>query len=576
MPTHTFRMHTFLLALALLLPVTVNATKEATTPEVPTVKDITEKADTEKAVDTTTQEAPTIKDIKEKGDLEKAVDATRSKKPKGPHDDYGRTTPRSSVLGLAKVLTENDFETAVHYMDLRNLPFTVAEIDGPELARKLFIIAERAMVLDYESISDDPKGHSDDGLPSYRDRIISLKTRDGFVDILMQRVPRGDGVYIWKLSNATVAKIPELNEEFGYGRIGDKLSLIFTHYSFMGLELWQWAMVLVLILLGYIVAYIITWSLSRLTLLFSTQRHERAGKFINGPLRFLIMIVFFRSTFDLIAPSLTARALFEARTFLIVALVWLLIGLVDMIMANIAERMRKRGQADATVLLRPAKTIIRITLIIIGIITWLDNMGYQVTTLLAGLGVGGVAVAFAAQRSLENLLGSIMIYSSQPVRVGDFCLFGNTLGVVEEIGLRATQLRTLDRTVVHIPNAKFSTDIIENLTQRDKILYRTRLRLALNTTATQMQKVLDGIRELIERDEMIDEESSRIRFLEFGEYAQEIELYVYIKTTDFIEYLKCREDINLQVSAIIESCDTNLAVPTRITRLEGEPSASST
>ena len=215
--------------------------------------------------------------------------------------------------------------------------------------------------------------------------------------------------------------------------------------------------------------------------------------------------------------------------------------------------------------------MIKLTLVFIGFVTWLDNIGYQVSTLLAGLGIGGIAVAFAAQRTLENLIGSITIYSSQPVHVGDFCKFGNTLGVVEEIGLRATQLRTLERTVVHIPNAKFSTDVIENLTQRDKILYRTRLRLSLQTTARQMQDVLEGIRELINKHEMIDEESSRVRFLEFGEYAQEIELYVYIRTQDFAEYLQYREDINLSITNIIESSGTQLVVPTRTTYFEGTP-----
>jgi len=231
--------------------------------------------------------------------------------------------------------------------------------------------------------------------------------------------------------------------------------------------------------------------------------------------------------------------------------------------------MKKQGHADAVVLLRPATSVIKLTLVFIGIVSWLDNIGYEVTTLLAGLGVGGIAIAFAAQRTLENVIGSITIYTSQPVHVGDFCKFGNTLGVVEEIGLRATQLRTLERTVVHIPNAKFSTDVIENLTQRDKILYRTRLRLSLQTTARQMQDVLEDIRELINKHEMIDEESSRVRFLEFGEYAQEIELYVYIRTQDFAEYLQYREDINLSITKIIESSGTQLVVPTRTTYFEG-------
>ena len=514
------------------------------------------------------EDAPTVKELVEKKDAEKAVELIDAVPAKGPHDEYGRSTPRSSVLHLAKILMDKDFEAAVNYMDLRNLPFTIDEESGAELARKLYIVALRTMIIDYESISDDPKGDLDDGLPSYRDRVTTIKTSEGPVDILMQRVPRGDGVFIWKLSNATVSRIPTLDKEFGYGPVGDKLSLMFPSYEIIGLEIWQWVMMLLLFATGYLLSFVITWFLAKLSKFYSKAREERAAKFFTGPLRFLFTVIFFRATFHLIAPSLEAQALFKAQTLLVIAIVWILIAVVDIIMANIAERMRKHGQADATVLLRPARTAIRITLIIIGFITWLDNMGYEVTTLMAGLGVGGVAVAFAAQRSLENLIGSVMIYSSQPVRVGDFCKFGGTLGVVEEIGLRATQLRTLERTVVHVPNAKFSTDIIENLTQRDKILYRTRLLLSLDTTSKQMQDVLKGIRELIEKHEMIDEETSRVRFLEFGEYAQEIELYVYIKTTDFIEYLEHREDINLRVSEIIESCNTKLAVPTRITQLE--------
>ena len=520
-------------------------------------------------------DAPTLKQIVEKADVEKAAENIETKPVKGPLDEYGRTTPRSSTMGLARALSARDFDTAVNYMDLRNLPFTIDEADGPELARQLLIVADRSMIVDYEAISDDPDGHLDDGLPSYRDRITTIKTSEGMVDILMQKVPRGDGVFIWKLSNATVAIIPALDEEFGYGPIGGKLSLIFPHYYVMGMELWQWLMMLVLIVVGYILAYIASWLLFKLITLQRKQRLDRAERFINGPLRFLILVLFVRSTFDLIAPNLMARAIFEARTLFIIAMVWVLLGFVDLIMFGIAERMRKQGRADAVVLLRPATTVFKLTLIFIGIVTWLDNIGYEVTTLLAGLGIGGVAVAFAAQRTLENLIGSITIYSSQPVHVGDFCKFGDKLGTVEEIGLRATQLRTLERTVVHIPNAKFSTDVIENLTQRDKILYRTRLRLSLQTTARQMQDVLDGIRELINKHEMIDEETSRVRFLEFGEYAQEIELYVYIRTQDFIEYLQYREDINLSIANIIESSGTQLVVPTRTTYFENTSPVSS-
>ncbi len=423
------------------------------------------------------------------------------------------------------------------------------------------------MTIDFEELSDDPLGHLDDGLPKYRDRITTLKTKGGSVDILMQRVPRGDGVFVWKISNATVAIIPALDDEFGYGIIGNHLSEIFPHYVVFGFEVWQIVMLIGLLIVGYVFAYVITFIIVKTLQINERFNKERLQKFVVGPLRFLIMIVFFRATFDMIAPSLVARALFEAQTFLIIAIVWVMLGVIDVVIARFADRMKKNGQQDAVVLLRPAATGVKLILIMLAIVSWMDNLGYEVTTILAGLGVGGVAVALAAQKSLENLIGSITIYASQPVHVGDFCKFGETLGTVEEIGLRATQLRTLGRTVVHIPNAQFAAGAIENLTQRDKILYRTRLRLSYDDTPEQVRQVLSKIRELIDQLDSIDEEGSRVRFLEFGEYAQELELFIYIKTSDFVEYLEHREDINLHLNDIIESAGAHLTVPVKTVKV---------
>lgn len=516
-------------------------------------------------------EVPTIKDIADKQQTEEVVLKKLAEAPvKGPYDEFNRITPRSSLVALALAVRDKDYERAINYLDLRNLPFsTEKKLDGQELVRKLVVVAKRAMTIDFEDMSESPKGHLDDGLPAYRDRITTLKTKDGPVDILMQRVPRGDGISVWKISNATVAKIPELDAEFGYGLIGDKMSYLFPSYVIFGFELWQLVMLIGLLFIAYVFAFVATYIIIRLLQKNPRFNKERLQKFIAGPLRFLILILIFRAGFDMIAPSLTARALFEARTFLIIAIYWVLLGVVDVIIYRLADRMKRNGQDDAIVLLRPAATGVKLTLALIAVIIWMDNLGYDVTTIIAGLGVGGIAVALAAQKSLENLIGSITIYASQPVRVGDFCKFEDTLGTVEEIGLRATQLRTLARTVVHIPNALFASGVVENLTQRDKILYRTRLRLSLEDTPDQVRQVLERIRLLIDDDELIDEENSRVRFLEFGEYAQELELYVYIKTSDFAVYLEHREAINLAIHDIVESAGVKLVVPTRASYLKG-------
>ena len=169
--------------------------------------------------------APTVKDLAEKQKAEEEVFKKLVEAPvSGPYDEHNRSTPRSTLIAFALAVKEKDLERAVNYLDLRNLPFSLDEdMDGQDLVKKLVIVAKRAMVIDFEELSDDPLGHKDDGLPGYRDRITTLKTKTGTVDILMQRVPRGDGVSIWKISNATVALIPELDKEFGYGNIGNKL-----------------------------------------------------------------------------------------------------------------------------------------------------------------------------------------------------------------------------------------------------------------------------------------------------------------------------------------------------------------
>ena len=512
-----------------------------------------------------------LKEVAEqKENRAKAVEKIVKQPNKGPSDKFNRSTPASSILGLTQSLKDKDFERATNYLDLRNLPFSVKHHhDGADLARKLAIVAVRTIHVDLASLSTEPAGHSDDGLPSYRDRITTITTQNGPIDILMQRVPReDDGVFIWKMSNATIAKLPELYDEFGYGPIGDKLAQIFPDYEILDFEIWQIVMLIGLIFISLAIGYLITFPVMKILQYKNILAEHRVRRFLVGPIRFFIAIIIFRHFFYIISPSPTIQAVFEAKTIFIIAVLWVLLGMIDLAISRLSERMKRNGQSNAVVLLKPASTGIKIVLLLLAIVTWLGNIGYEITAIIAGLGIGGVAIALASQKSLENLIGSITIYAAQPIKVGDFCQFGNTLGTVEEIGLRATQIRTLARTIVHIPNAKFASEEIENLTQRDKILYRCRLRLSYQATPAQIRAVLTGIRQLIEQDEHIDTETSRVRFIEFAEYAQELELYVYLTTKDFVQYLEYKEEVNLAIIDILAQQEVKLIVPAHTTYLE--------
>jgi MscS family membrane protein len=177
-------------------------------------------------------------------------------------------------------------------------------------------------------------------------------------------------------------------------------------------------------------------------------------------------------------------------------------------------------------------------------------------------------VALAAQKPLENLIGGITLYTSQPVRVGDFCRFGDTLGTVEEIGLRATKVRTLDRTVVHIANAEFVNLQLNNFGQRDRIWYHPRIRLGYATTPDQLRYILVEIRKMLYAHPKVLADPARIRFTEFGVYSLDLDVFAYVGVSDYNEFLEIAEDLNLRIIDIVAEAGSSFALPSQTTYLE--------
>jgi MscS family membrane protein len=198
----------------------------------------------------------------------------------------------------------------------------------------------------------------------------------------------------------------------------------------------------------------------------------------------------------------------------------------------------------------------------------LHSFGVNVIAVLAGLGVGGIAVALAAQKTLENFIGGITLYADQPVRVGEFCRFGGTVGTVEEVGLRSTRVRTLDRTVVTIPNAEFSNLQIENFAGRDRIWYHPTINLHYETTPDQIRYILVEAHRMLYAHPKVDSASARIRFVGFGSSSLTLEVFSYITVTDFGEYLEVAEDLNLRIMDIVAAAGSSLVFPSQTTYVE--------
>jgi MscS family membrane protein len=195
----------------------------------------------------------------------------------------------------------------------------------------------------------------------------------------------------------------------------------------------------------------------------------------------------------------------------------------------------------------------------------LSEWGYNTTTLLAGLGIGGVALALAAQKTIENLFGSVSVISDRPVSVGDFCKFGDRVGTVEDIGLRSTRIRTLDRTLVTVPNGSFSAMTLENFDRRDKMLFHVTLNLKRDTTPDQVRTLLQSITKLLKDHPKVETGGLPVRFVGIGAYSLDIEIFAYIRTLDGDEFMTIQQDLFLSIMDAVESAGTALALPTQAT-----------
>ena len=242
---------------------------------------------------------------------------------------------------------------------------------------------------------------------------------------------------------------------------------------------------------------------------------------------------------------------------------WMLVRLVDAAESALEQRMRTRGQPTGRALLTMGRRSAKAMLVAIAFLAVLQNLGVNVTGLLAGLGVGSLAVALAAQQSLENLFGGMTLVGDQPVRVGDFCRFGDRVGTVEDIGLRSTRIRTLDRTVVTIPNAELSAMPIENFAKRDRFWFHPTLGLRYETTAEQLRYLLVEVRKLLYAHPKVSPEPARVRFAGFGSSSLDLEVFAYVLARDFDEFLEVAEDLNLRIMDVIAAAGTGFAFPSQ-------------
>ena len=484
-------------------------------------------------------------------------------------DNFGRDTPRSSFVGFLTATENFDYELAVEYMDLRNLPYAVRKIEGKELARQLDFVIKRGMKIDVNQLSKKLAGQVVDGLPDYRDELGRIVADEGEQIFLMQKVPGLDNNFIWKISNASIAHIPTLYDYFSYP---DWVETIRTHVpenaGFLGVELFKWVIVLGATIIFLPIFWLIGFGLSWIISKPGAPLHQPIRNLLTRPIAILAVMMIIGALLKELGLGATAQALVETKTLMTLVVVWIVFSLIDLARAKRRESFIKQGRKDAHILGRPLANALKLMTLLTATLVWLSNSGVEISALLAGLGIGGVALALALQKPIEDLLGAVSLYSQQPMQTGDLCKYGTVLGRIEEIGLRTTRIRTLSDTLVSIPNCIIAHGAIENYSAREKMLYHPELPLRYDTTGEQMKTIIDGIGAMARNHDKVITDSVRITFTEFSENSMIIKARIYIDESNFSGYLAVVAELNMAIMKVVQDTGAHFAQGAKTVMLE--------
>src|SRR5579863_568357 len=490
-------------------------------------------------------------------------------KPGEAHDPLNRDTPQSSVFSFLEACRAKDYARALRYMDLEALPQAQRLKDGSQLAQQLSQVLDRDARFDIGALSPERDGDEKDSLPPDRELLDTFVVDGRPEQLELEHKTLHSGAKVWLFAPESLQMIPKLVLLTSSSPIEKHLPPPLVNWTLLGTALWRW---IVLLLLALILAGASRW-LSRLVVFLADRVLARLAPGVDGvllksliaPLQLIFPVVVLRAALAPISPSPLLRLQLERglAAILFLGIAWLCARFIDLSIGRVRNVLTARRSTAGMSMLPLASRVVKLLILLLAVTAILSNWGYNTSTILAGLGVGGLAIALAAQKTVENLFGGVAVISDQPVSVGDYCRFGDRAGTVEDIGLRSTRVRTVDRTLVSIPNGLFSAMTIENFARQDKMLFHITLNLRRDTKPGQVRSLLQSIGATLAGNPKIETGATPVRFVGVGTYSLDLEIFVYIRTRSGDEFLKIQQDLLLTVLDEIAAAGTALALPTQ-------------
>lgn len=493
-----------------------------------------------------------------------------------PAPEVAPDSPRASLARYLGLCRDGRYADAARYL----LVPEERSGDAARLARHLKAVLDRHLWIDLDVVSPQAEGDERDGLPPGMDQVGVIPSAAGRSEpVRLARVEERAGAR-WAFTSGTVARVDPwyaaLDGRFILEHVPDAL----LRPGPRELLWWQWLALPLLLalawLLGHVVAALARGALSRAVRRTRAQWDDALLGSLRGPLR----LAFALAAATALLPSLALYA--PAQTFVtgvlralgVLAFFWALWGTVDLLCAALGQGAWSRGSPAARSLLAVGGRVGKVTVLAMGLVTALAELGFPVASLLAGLGLGGLALALAAQKTVENLFGSLALAVDQPIRVGDFVRIEDFVGTVEAIGLRSTRIRTLDRTLVSIPNGRLADMRLESFSARDRMRLACTVGLVYDTSATQMRQVLEGLEAALREHPKIWSEAVVVRFAGLAASSLDIEVMAWFETPDWSEFQLIRQEMLLRFMDVVERAGASFAFPTRTVHL-AEPRPSS-
>jgi MscS family membrane protein len=480
-------------------------------------------------------------------------------------DPLGRATPSGTVLGFLQTAQDGNERTAADYLQMSAAR---RQSQGPEIVGKLKVLMDSAFVGDLRQFTR-PEGNLDYGT-SDQQTIGNFSTRDADVSVVLVRVTDPNAGKIWLFSAETLSKVPELYDNVEAHLVENKLPQSLVRNAPLGMPLWQWLALFVAIPVAFAIGWAIVLLLAiprRLWLRFRKRPNLHSYSHVSKPLLVSFSALAHRVMAGYFGLPLLPRLYYYRIIWVLISFgfFWFLLRITSLTMQRLRIRAISGGRIGTGTLMVLAERLLRALVVISAVLAVLWILGFNLTTVLAGLGIGGIAIAFAAQKTLENLFGGISVLADDVIRVGDYCRFGDRTGTVEDIGLRSTRVRTDARTQLSIPNGTLATMNIENFTRRDKILFNPVLAIRYETTGDQLRYLLAEVRRMLYQHPKVESESASIRFANLDTSALRLEISSYVLTLDSSEFIAIREDLLLRITDIVEKSGTSIAFPSQTT-----------